>query len=376
MSSPFIECMSCNLNSGAITSIKFNSKGNQIGVATSVGHLFIFNEGISEPSIEFPPIDGPINQISWDISSTFIFAVTEAGSIWRYNISTLSTIKVFSISSTSFLTCESSNSNSYIAVGSTDGDLSLFKTEDIKDPIERDENNENYINTIKAHSDSITGISFRSDGLQLITCSYDSLVRIWGVDLICTQSFSFKIPILSVLYQSSGKMFFICCSDNSFKLISINGNVKKNNTIDIKNSFIIGCLNIYNNNDSIPNIVIGLNAGVIVIYTQKVNLAGEFQSVITVQKNPFYAFDVHPSGFMIASGGGPNEMNFKLWKMQEEQINEHEKTNEQTSEKTFEDQQNNAENENANEHSNEKYFEDNDGFDNENDDAADKSDEI
>ena len=45
MLSPFVEYMSCSLNSGAITSIKFNPKGNQIGVATSVGHLFIFNKG-------------------------------------------------------------------------------------------------------------------------------------------------------------------------------------------------------------------------------------------------------------------------------------------------------------------------------------------
>lgn len=358
MLSPFVEYMSCNLNSGAVTSIKFNSKGNQIGVATSVGHLFIFNEGFSEPSIEFPPSDGPINQICWDNTSTFIFAVTEAGSLWRYNISTLSTLKVFTTPSTSLLTIESSLSNSYIAIGSTDGDLSLFKSEDIKDPIEksdkRDFTNESSIKTVKAHSDTITGISFRNDGLQLITCSYDSIVRVWGTDLICTQSFSFNLPLVSVCYQSSGKMFYICCSDNTFKLISFAGNVKKNNSIDIRNSFIIGCTNMYSNADSIPNIAIGLSAGVIIIYAQKITLAGEFQSVINVQKTPFYAFDAHPSSNIIASGGGPNEMNLKLWKVPDENDN------------SIGNQESNR---------NENYFKNHEVFDNDVEDTADKSDD-
>lgn len=357
MLSPFVEYMSCSLNSGAITSIKFNPKGNQIGVATSIGHLFIFNKGFSDPSIEFPPSDGPINQISWDITSTFIFAVTEAGSLWRYDISTLSILKVFMIPSTSLLTCESSLSNSYVAIGSTDGDLSLFKSDDIKKSNEENNKkefiNENSIQTIKAHSDAITGISFRNDGLQFITCSYDSIVRVWGSDLICTQSFSFRHPILSVRYQSSGKMFYICDSENSFKLISLAGNVKKNNSIDTNNSYIIGCINIHNHADSLPNIAIGLSAGVIIIYTQKVTLAGEFQSVINVQKSPFYAFDFHPSEQIIATGGGPNEMNFKIWKLPD-----------------------GSENSVENKHENENYFKEPEIFNNVNDDDADKSDDM
>ncbi|KAK8881686.1 hypothetical protein M9Y10_004446 [Tritrichomonas musculus] len=347
MTSSFFEDASCMLNSGAITSIKFSPKGDKIGVATSVGHLFIFKEsfGYSEPSIEFPPSDGPINHISWDMtdeSGNYIFAVTEAGSIWRYNISSLSVLKIYTMPDTSFLSCESSLSNSYIATGSTKGDLLIFKSDEIREPNSKEDKNffinENSVRTVKAHSDSITGISFRKDGLQLITCSYDSLVRVWGVDLICTHSFCFRVPLLSVIFQFSGKMFYICGSDNSFKLISLNGNTKKNNSIEMRNGFIIGCSNFSSHADGSPSVAIGLSVGDILIYTQKVTMAGEFQSVIHVQRSPFYAFDIHPSESIIASGGGPDEMNFKLWKSPEvESHTENPEENKQDNENYFND---------------------------------------
>jgi hypothetical protein len=52
------------LDSGAITSVKFSHLGERLGVATSIGTLFIFETGATEPIIEFPPVDGPINSIS------------------------------------------------------------------------------------------------------------------------------------------------------------------------------------------------------------------------------------------------------------------------------------------------------------------------
>lgn len=315
------ECFSCALNSGAITSVKFNPFGDKIAVATSVGHIFIFTEGTSEPSIEFPPSDGPINQITWDSTSLYIYAVTEAGTLWLYNTEDLTVIRIFTNSNSPLLSCTSSPINSYISTGSTQGDLSLFKSTDIINNIgfpntddKEKSKYDDYINTVKGHSDAITTICFQPDGELLLTCSYDTLIRCWTTDLICVRSFSAGKPICSCLFQKPSKMLYYITSDNSVRLVNLQGHTKRTFSVIIESCYPIGCSILVNQEDTNQRFVIGFSTGAVLIIPQK----EKNEMLFYPHDGPFYSFDTHPQTMFLATGGGQNDMHFKLWKIARE----------------------------------------------------------
>ncbi|OHS99027.1 hypothetical protein TRFO_08579 [Tritrichomonas foetus] len=297
MSCDFDLVVDCNLDSGAITCIKFCPKGEKIGISTSVGQLFIFETLASEPSMEFPPCEGPINQIAWK-NSTTIFSVTESGSVWKYNIATVSTTKVFSNPSNAFLSIDASLVNNKYAVGSTAGDLFLLSSDETEDS-----------KSVKAHSRAISGISFRGDGEAFITGSHDSLIRIWNRDLLCTVSVSLIYPVTDVKFQPSGKIIYAGCSNGTFKMLNSSGGTKKIFSLDIPGTFVTSFAFMYYG--GCTNIVIGISGGLVLFFSPKMNTPHSF---IQAHSEPLYAIDFHQNKMMVATGGGPDEMNLKLWK--------------------------------------------------------------
>ena len=294
----FALCAECNLESGAITSIKFSPREYQIAVATSVGNLYIFTPESAEPSIEYPPCDGPINQVSWDVSASSVYAVTECGTLWFYELSTLSSKRVYTHNGKSgFLSCDIS-CHSFIAIGSTNGELTLLNLNNI---MER--------KTVQGHSSDIYSVEFKKDGEELVSCSNDSLIRFWTQGLVCFASFSLMSPITGFNLLPSNKTIFACSYNKTFRLITNVGFVKKVLKIDRHSGYPTFCRSIYFGGQQY--FVVSLDSGYILLIDSKVT---EISLFFIAHNNGMCAMDVSPRSFYIATGGNANDMTFKLWK--------------------------------------------------------------
>jgi WD40 repeat protein len=291
------------LDSGAITSIKFSHLGERIALATSIGSLFVFETGSAEPIIEFPPVDGPINSISWDSSSFYVYAVTESGSIWQYQIlPAISLTKLFFDASTSFFSCAFSPKQPLLVAGAVCGSLMIIDSTHRRKEQHR----------VRAHMQTVSGVSFRSDGDQFLTCSYDNMGRIWSVaTLKCLVSFSVSSsPLCDCCFRASGKHVLVANAEGGIKSVACDkGAARKGWSVPKMPGFLV-FVGVLAAPDLDPFVVTASSEGCVYFFRER----GTTPACRLHAHQPgFAAIDIHPTLPVIATGGGPNDMMFKLW---------------------------------------------------------------
>ena len=289
------------LDKGAITSIRFSPNGERTAVGTSVGTLLIFETGADRPTVEFPAADGPINQLVWSPTGLCIFCVTESGSIWKYDVTALSVVRICHVKDTSFLSCAASPNGNELVCGTTDGVLKIIDLLNSK------------ANTLRAHTGAITWISYRHDSEVFLTCSYDNLVRLWSCKKRqCIQTYNVNCgPLCSCSFRANGRYFLVGGATGSVKNVKFEtGTVRKNYLVDVQPDYFVAFVGFLMLSETDVYVAVATSNGIMHFFKES---QGQEVKAFQVQSDPFVAVDVHPTLPMIASGGGPNDMTFKLW---------------------------------------------------------------
>ena len=297
-----------DLDRGAITSVKFSPNGERTAISTSVGTLLIFETGADRPTVEFPAADGPINQLSWGPTGVWIFCVTESGSIWKYDVSTLSVLRMAHVKNTAFLSCAVSPNGDELVCGTTEGALKII-----------DLLNSKTVN-LKAHTGAITAISYRHDSECFLTCSHDNLARLWSCkQRQCIQTYSFVTnPLCAGAFRSNGRYFLLGDARGAVKYVKFEtGNLRKAFIVDVSPDCFIVYVGFLILSETDVFIVAAGSDGIIHFFREN-----QSQEVMSFQAHAedFVAMDIHPTLPMIATGGGPNDMTFKLWHRETPQV--------------------------------------------------------
>ncbi|KAM3092148.1 eIF2A-related protein [Phormidesmis sp. 146-12] len=97
-----------------------------------------------------------------------------------------------------------------VAMGNAQGEVKLQSTDGQK------------LQTLKGHSDQITGLSFSSDGKKLITASKDGTIKLWSIDGKELKSFEMR-GAGAFRFSPDGKTFIFSTSTGAIKLWSLEG---------------------------------------------------------------------------------------------------------------------------------------------------------
>ncbi|MGV0027405.1 WD40 domain-containing protein [Phormidesmis priestleyi] len=97
-----------------------------------------------------------------------------------------------------------------VAMGNAQGEVKLQSVDGQK------------LQTLKGHSDLITGLSFSPDGKRLLTASQDGTIKLWSIDGKELKSFEMRLAG-TVRFSPDGKNFAFSTSTGSVKLWSLEG---------------------------------------------------------------------------------------------------------------------------------------------------------
>lgn len=288
------------LDKGAITSLRFSPTGDRIAVGSSLGCLLLFETGANTPTVDFPPVDGPLNQLCWDPKSSNVYSVTESGSIWVHNTDILTMNCIYNDPSFAFLSCAVSPDGTRVICGATNGQLLVIYPH-------RSNTNE----LIRGHTAAVISVSFDPEGEFFLTCSHDTLARLWSADTLqCLETFTYNSsPMCDCTFRTDGKMMLIANSLNTVYCLDRESHaVRKILTVNCEpGTYIVytGFLRA----EAETCVTVGTSDGCIHIFND-----GTFPGYsFTAQDAVFAAVDVHPFLPMLVTGGGPDDMTFKLW---------------------------------------------------------------
>lgn len=287
------------LDKGAITSIRFSPTGDRIAVGSSLGCFLLFETGANTPTVDFPPVDGPLNQLCWSPRSPRVYSVTESGSIWVHDTDMLTMDCIYHDPSVAFLSCAVSPDETQVICGTTTGQLEIIYPR-----------RNNAHESIRGHTAAVAAISFDPEGEFFLTSSHDTFARVWSAEkLKCIQTLTYKTPMCDCAFCSDGKMMLIADSSSTvycllretrtlMKMLTI---AKEIDTYIVYTGFL----------GSGPDawIVVGTSNGYVHMFKDSPYPAHSFR----VHDDIVAAVDVHPFLPMLATGGGPDDMSFKLW---------------------------------------------------------------
>jgi WD40 repeat protein len=292
-----------NLESGGISSIRFSPLGKFIAVSTSDGTFIIFETGRMEPLAEFPPVDGPINDVCWDSCVSSAYAATESGSVWHFVLfPALECDQVF-ISPAPLFSCACSPTSRLLALASVSGTLCVHDLDGECGTAEV---------LVQAHSAGIPSVAFSPDGATIVTVSHDSLMRIWLCpQLACIASFQVApTPLEFVRYRPIGKTLLVLGGQKTVRLCLADRPIRRAFVIEARGESHLCAGGFLTVADPADTVVVAASDGTVAFFREGSTVPN---GVIRVSDAEFVALDVHPSLPMFATGGGSDDMTLKMW---------------------------------------------------------------
>jgi WD40 repeat protein len=181
-----------------------------------------------------------------------------------------------------------------VAMGNAQGDVKL-KSVDGKT-----------IQTLKGHSDLITGLSFSPDGKMLITASQDGTIKLWSIDGKELKSFEMK-GAAGIRFSPDGKAFAFSTSIGAIKLWSLEGRELLNLRSVYPNDLALSP-----DGKTVPSELRGALIAAAVGKTVKLwDLQGRLVQTLKGHKSDVVSIRFSPDGKTIATGS--IDKTVKLW---------------------------------------------------------------